>query len=165
MKEPVVVATSDEKGRFAAADNASGWKYLFLLGCGMLAVGIIDVGLLFIPPRWSSLDWEFGTIAGVFDGMPLMTIGIGTMSAAAVANGWRAARRVMVVLTLMLTVVIALLALVFALDVPVALRAVQPGMRGTIKLAALKTGLMSGTYFVLYLALGVWTWRRLKARP
>jgi hypothetical protein len=163
MKEPVVVAQSHDHTAVAVVDNASGWKYLFLVGAGITIVGLIDLSLLFFPARFANLDWEFGTISGLFDAMPLMTLGIGLMSAAAVANGWTGTRRLVVVLALVMTVVVALLGTIFALDVPAVLKAVEPGMRPSIKRASLKTGLMSLTYFVLYLALGVWTWRRLRA--
>lgn len=163
MKEPVVVAQSHDHSVVDDVDNASGWKYLFLIGVGITIVGLIDVSLLFIPARFASLDWEFGTIAGLFDGMPLMTLGVGLMGAASVANGWIGTRRLVVVMALVIAVVIALLATIFALDVPAALKAVEPAMRPAIKRASLKTGLMALTYFVLYLALGVWTWRRLRA--
>lgn len=163
MKEPVVMAHGGGMDPAVLIDNESGWKFLFLLGAGLMVIGLIDVGMAFFPPQWASLSWEFGTVSGVIQSMPLLTMGIGTMTAASVANGWRRTRGVMVALTLLASVVIALLVVVFALDVPPVLRAAtEPALKLSLKYASLKTGLMAGTYFVLYLALGVWTWRRLR---
>jgi len=42
---------------------------LFLLGLAVAAVGLLDVALLFFPPQWASLDWEFGTVSGAVDAL------------------------------------------------------------------------------------------------
>lgn len=160
MKDPVVVAHSDSRAAADYADNATGWTYLFILGLGVAAVGMTEVVLTFFPAQWANLDWEFPTIAGFFDSLPLVTIGIGSMAAAAMANHWRVMRRVMIGLLLFMSLLILVMLVIFALDVPVVVRAVDPAARHSLKLASLKSGLEAGTYFLLYLALGVWTWRR-----
>jgi hypothetical protein len=163
MKEPVVVAQTHDHSVVEYVDNASGWKYLFLIGVGLFVVESIDLSLLFVPARFASLDWEYGTISSLFDSLPLMTIGLGLMSAASVANGWIGTRRLVVAIALLMTLVITVLGIIYALDVPAVLKAVEPAAKTTVKKAGLRTGLMALTYFVLYLALGVWTWRRMKA--
>jgi hypothetical protein len=162
MKEPVVSAHGDSRTAVEQADNASGWKYLFVIGIALAVIGFINLALLFFPPRWASLDWEFGTLSGIVDGLPLVTIGVGAMCAAAVANGWVLTRRLMALLTILMALLMAVVGVMFALDVFAVLKVVQPAMKPTIKLAAVKTSLSSLTYFALYLALGVWTWRRLR---
>ncbi|HEY2806655.1 MAG TPA: hypothetical protein VGI92_12430 [Gemmatimonadales bacterium] len=162
MKDPVVVAHSDAKAAARQVDNQAGWSYLFAAGLGITIVALIEVILMFLPARWSSLDWEFGTIAGMFDSLPLMTVGLGSMCAAAVANGWRAARISVAVLSSLLSLMILVMALIFALDIPAVLRAADLSMQYSIKLGSLKAGLEAGVYFLLYLALGVWTWRRIR---
>ena len=163
MREPVIVAQSSDNR--AVTDSAAGWSYLFVLGIGLAVVGLVDAVLLFIPAHWSSLEWEFGTVAGMFDAMPLLAIGIGLMTAASVANDWALSRKLMVAVTLLLTVLVVVLSLVFALDVAPILKATgDQASKDVLKMAALKTGLMAMTYTVLYLALGVWTWRRLRVK-
>lgn len=163
MKEPVVVAHSDDRSTRTVTDSSAGWSYLFLLGAGMAVVGTISAVLLFYPSNFASLEWEFGTVASLFDALPLPTLGVGMMTAAAVANDWTTTRRLMVGITLLLTLAVVVLGLVFVLDVPVLMKATndQNG-KEVLKAIAVKTGLMALTYFVLYLALGVWTWRRLR---
>lgn len=162
MKEPVVVAHTEDRSPLVTRDEAPGWSFLFLLGAGLTVIGFIDVGLLFFAPQWASLDWEFGTISSLFQGLPVVTLGIGLMSASAVANGSVLAQRLMMTVTMLMTLVLGLLAVMFALDVPPVIKAVEPAMKRAAKLASLKTGLMALTYLVLYLALGLWTWRRLR---
>src|SRR4051812_23372089 len=103
MKEPVVSAQGSDRIAAEQADSASGWKYLFVVGIAVAVVGVIDLAMLFFPAQWASLDWEFGTLSAVVQGMPLVTLGIGMMCAAAVANGWLLTRRLMAILMLVLT--------------------------------------------------------------
>ena len=164
MKEPVVVAHSGDSGPTQVMDSESGWKLLFVLGTGLAIVGLMDFALPFLSPQWASLAWEFGTVSGAFEGMPIIALGLGLMTAAAVANGWLWTRRVMMFVTLMMALIVMVLGVVLVLDVPPALRATpEPLLKHQLKLASVKTSLMAATYFVLYLALGVWTWRRLRA--
>ena len=163
MKEPVVVAVSDDRSAIGVADSISGWKFLFLIGAVLTIVGGVDIGLLFVDPRWASLEWEFGAVTGFFDGQTAIAIGIALMSAAAAANGWLGTRRVLMIIALLMAIVVAVLAVVLALDIPAALKAArEAALKRSIKMAALKYGIYGVTYFVLYLALGVWTWRRMK---
>ena len=70
--------------------------------------------------------------------------------------------RLIAILTILSAVVLGLLLVVFALDVPPAVRASNAALKPAVKLLSLKTALMGMTYVALYLALGLWTWRRLR---
>ena len=158
MKDPVVMAVGDD-GSAHAANSRQAWKMLFLLGLGVALVGLTDLAMLVYPARLSSLDWEFGTISGIIDGLPLVTLGFGIMTASAVARGWLAGRRFMIGVTLVAAVIVVLMVIVFVLDIPAALRAVDPALRPTIKKAAAKTSAMGLIYSLLYATLGIWVWR------
>src|SRR5689334_6087728 len=95
VKDSVVVAQIQDREGVSAADSASGWSFLMLVGCGIAAVGLIDLAFVVFPARPASLEWELGAAANWFDGMPLLTLGIGMMTAGAVATGGLAARRLM----------------------------------------------------------------------
>jgi len=136
---------------------------LFALGLTVLVVGALDVGLLFFPPQWASLDWEFGTIAGVMQGLPLATVGLGLMAAGATARAWTRTQWILSVVALLVSVLCVVLVVMFMLDVPLALRAVQPVLKPGVKKTAIKTISMGMTYFGWYALLGIWTWRRAKA--
>ncbi len=144
-------------------DEQTAWAMGFLCGLTVAAVGALDSALLFYPPQWASLDWEFGTISGLIEGMPLMTLGLGAMAVSATANGWRKWRRVLSIVALLITLLLVTMMVIYALDLPAAFRALQPAMIGPVKKAVLKTVLMGLMYVVFYATLGVWTWRRLKS--
>ncbi len=135
----------------------------FVLGVTLAAVGWLDVLLLFYPSAWASIDWEFGTISGVFEGLPLGTIGLATMTVAAVGRGWVGAMRLMAAVLLLVAVGLTLLAVVFALDMPVVWRAVNPNMQQTIAKAMAKTMISAFVYVFAYVTLGLWTARRVRA--
>ncbi len=143
----------------------SAWAMLMVLGLALTVVGFTDVGLLFFPGRWASVDWEFGTVSAAFEGLPLGTIGLGLMCAAAAARGRRMAMGVLAVIQLVLSLVLILMLLVFLLDVPVVVRAVDPAMRPTVMKSLVKTGAMALVYVVLYLTFGIWVVRRMRATP
>jgi hypothetical protein len=57
---------------------------------GLLALaGWVDVLLLWIPLHLGRPEWEFGTVSSTFDALPLATIGLAILIAAAVAKGRR----------------------------------------------------------------------------
>lgn len=141
------------------------WAMLMWLGAALAIVGLTDVGLLWFPARWASVDWEFGTISGVVDGLPLATIGIGLVTAAAIAGLRRKLVLAMGVVEVVIAVLLILMLVVYVLDVPVALRAVDVQLRPTLKKAILKTGSMAIVYVVLYLSLGTSAVRRYRALP
>ena len=160
MSEPFVVGQGPSRAQVGAE---MAWGVWALVGWALAIVGLADITLLYFPARLASVDWEFGTIAGTIDGMPLLTIGFGAVTAATAARGRRGWLRAVSVLQLLVVLALLTLLAVFASDVPVALRAVEPALRPTLLKAIVKTLLMGSVYVVLYLSLGVWTWRRSKS--
>lgn len=148
------------KERDVVADQRTAWAMLVALGVILSLVGLLDLGLLFFPPRWASLDWEFGTISATIEGLPLLTVGLGLMTVGSVARGRTGWMRLLSIAFILLALVIITLLVVFALDVPVAMRAVQAAGRETLLKTIAKAGGMGFLYVIMYAALGVWTWRR-----
>lgn len=146
-----------------AADTSTAWGMGFALGITLMLMGLIDLGLLFYPPHWASLDWEFGTIGATIEGLPLLTVGLGLMAMSSVARGRTGWMRLLSIILLLLALFVIGILVIFALDIPVALRAVQPAGRETLNKSIVKTALMGSLYVVMYAALGVWTWRRIRA--
>jgi hypothetical protein len=161
MKEQVVMARPSEKrSPLAEPDARLAWRIILIVGIAAAIVGITDVGLLFFPARWASLEWEFGTISATIEGLPLCTLGLGLIAAAMVAQGYALGRRLLGPLLLVVGLFVVALLVIFALDVPVALRSSEPALRAVLRKQILKTALMGVSYVFAYSVLGVWTWRR-----
>ena len=155
MKERVLVGAAEAP----TSDSGSAWKILSVLGLALAAVGAVDLLMLIYPARPASLDWEFATISGIFDGLPLTTLGLGMMLASATARGSRAGRLVLMTVMLLMALLIIVALTMFLLDVPAVLRAVNPQLLPTMQKAALKSGMMGALYLLLYTTLGIWAWR------
>lgn len=149
-------------GSATGQDVRSAWMVLMVLGTALAIVGLTDVALLWFPARWASVDWEFGTVSAAIDGMPLATIGLGLAGTGAIARGRRSSLTVLAVVIGLMLLALVGLTLIFALDVPVVLRAVDPQLRQTVRKAMVKTGSMALVYVALYLTLGVWVVRRFR---
>ena len=148
--------------RRSAARGDAAWSMLFRLGVMLAIIGFTDVGTLLFPGQWTSTEWEFATITGLFDGLPLGTIGLCTMAVAAAGNGWRRTQRVLsVVLTVMAVALIAPFVL-YLLDAAVAYRAADDEFRPVLMKAVGKTIVMALTYIVGYAVFGISMWRRLR---
>ena len=163
MKQSVVVAQGDTAARIEAADPASAWKLLFAVGVGLGAIGFFDLALMFYGAQPSSLQWEYGTVLEFVQGQNVLVLGIGAISAASVANGWLMARRVVSLAAFVMALLVTLAGVMMVLDVPAMLKVISdPAGRATVTAAGIRTSLFSVTYLALYLALGLWTWRRRK---
>ena len=161
MKQSVVVAQGDTAARLEAGDPVAGWKLLFAVGVAITVLGFLDIGLVFYHATFSSLQWEFGAVSTFFQSQAVPAIGIGAMCAAAVANGWTGARRALAILSLLMALAVIAAAIVLVLDVPVLLKGIaDAGFKESVKLAGIRSSLFAVIYLALYLALGVWTWRR-----
>ena len=128
---------------------------------GLLALaGWMDVLLLWIPSNFGRPEWEFGTVSSTFDALPLGTIGVAILIAAAVARGWRRMILVGGVASLVMAVVLVAALVLFALDVPLAWKGVADAYRSALKKAMFKTAILGVIYITLYAVTGVVTLRR-----
>ncbi|HEX8361980.1 MAG TPA: hypothetical protein VF613_17815 [Longimicrobium sp.] len=123
-----------------------GWRALGWFGLLITLVSLADIALTFYPARFGVPEWEFGTVANAYSGLPLLATGLAGVLAGAMGQR----RRWMIRLTA-LVLVLAALAMVaatsiFLLDVPLALRLAPAEVLVGIKKTILKT-LLLGTIF------------------
>lgn len=160
MSKPLVVG--QEAGAVGSGSRGA-WAMVQVLGVALALVGFADFALLWYPARWASVDWEFGTVSAAFDGLPLLTIGLGLATAGAVSRGRRGAMAGLAAVLLVMSLLLIAMLLIFVLDVPVVLRAVDPQLRESLVKSLVKTSSMAIVYVVLYLTLGIWAVRRMRA--
>ncbi len=130
-----------------------GWYLLGWLGLAFVTVGLTDLALAWYPVRIGSPEWEFGTVSRTFDSLPITALGLGLLLGAGVARGVRWWTRIVAVLYLAMAVVVIGGLVLYATNIPLALRFVadplaQSGLKRAIA-KALVQGLMYGSVFLI----------------
>jgi hypothetical protein len=138
-----------------APDSEFAWRWVGWFSLVLSLAGVGDWLIAWIPMRFGSAEWEFGTIAATFSGLPLVTMGFAGLLGSAVVRGIR--WQVITIASAMLLVALFVLgaSLVFLLDVPVALQAVGGIARLGILKATAKTMLLGSLFFVAFLVAGI----------
>lgn len=161
MSERLIVGTEapERRGDQKYVGPDAAWRFLMWVGLTLTLVGWADVILTWYPPRWASLEWELGTISSTFDALPLGTLGLAMVAAGLVARAQLQAARVEAVVVAVVTLLLVILLVLFALDVPPALRVANPAIRSALKKSLLKTGFIAVLYVVTYAAMTRWLWK------
>ena len=136
--------------------DGSGWVALGMIGALFLVVGMTDLILAWVPPRFGNADWEFGTVSAMFNNLPVPAMGIGLGLAG--ATGVRSAKgsRAVSLVAGVLAVWCLLAAVFFGLTLPLALGSItEPGPRQALMTSMTKTIVQ----FVAYTAFFVWAFR------
>lgn len=156
MTTPKVVLDSQKKGSTMAAQPERGWQAAAWLGGLLAVVGLGDFVLAFIPTAFGTPEWEFGTVASVFAGLPLPTLGLAFLLGSAYARGRRKTVLTLGIIVTLLAVIFGLMLVMFLTDVPIALKA---GAQGDVllglKKAIVKTGMLGVLFLAAYLVAGV----------
>ena len=152
----VLVQEAPAKPRLSPAPDF-GWDLLGWIGLVFTAVGGVDLLLTWYPMNFGNPEWEFGTVSAALDGLPVLTLGLGLLMGAGAARGQRWLVRTMAVVLALLAVLIVAAAILYLLNLPIALQSVtQPVIRTGLKKAIAKTAGQS----VLYpLAFGWIDWK------
>lgn len=141
--------------RTATPDAGAAWRWIAWLSLILALAGLGDWILAWVPLRFGSTEWEFGTIVSSFAGLPLITIGFAGMLGSAIARNVRWQAIVVSVAMLAFAAWILAASIVFLLDIPIALRAVQGFAKLGIMKAIAKTGLLAVLFLVGYSVAGV----------
>lgn len=133
--------------RTVPAKPDAGWFLLGWAGWVFLVAGLVDIALAWIPFNLGNAEWEFGTITRSFDALPLPFLGSALIMGAGVARGRLWWGRIGVVVLALLALWVLASAVLYALNVPLALRSVkQPLVLIGLKKAIFRTGLQSVLY-------------------
>jgi hypothetical protein len=181
MSDKPQILVGDEEGRrrrpvqgpppSAVRDLA---PVLVVGGLVLSLTGWIDVLGFYWPPRFGDNDWEFGVIAHTLDVLPLPTLGLVLLALALRAMPERRilARLVALASGLVALMVLGLL-LIFALDIPIAFRAVaraaeratasggqpNPLIHAGVKRVVVKAGVFALGYIAAFGSMAVILWR------
>ena len=133
---------------------AEGWKWIGWLGVLLAVVGLGDFVLAWYPLRFGVAEWEFGTVASTFAGLPLVTMGFAALLASGLARGRGWLVRLMGWWLVLFGVVVLAALVVFLTDVPIALRAVTGDAALGIKKAIAKTTMLGVVFSAAYVVSG-----------
>lgn len=140
-------------GKTSPADSSSArWYALGAVGVLFLVVGLTDLVLAWVPPRFGNADWEFGTVTAMFNNLPVPSMGVGLSLAGASALESDRARRVVGGIAVLLVLWSLVGAVFFALTLPLALTAVtDPGPRQALMTSTIKTSIQIVIYTIFYI--------------
>lgn len=140
-----------------------GWYLLGWAGWVFLLAGLVDIGLAWIPFNLGNPEWEFGTVTQSLQSLPVPFLGAALIIAAGVARNrlWWARIGVIVLALMALWVLVA--GVLYALNIPLALRAVQqPQVLFGLKKAIFRTALQVALYGVTAAGMAWLGWKTVK---
>ena len=131
------------------------WGLIGFAGMTFVLIGWTDVLLLWYPLRIGRPDWEFATVSGMFDALPLATIGALLIVARFHVEGSRLTRRL--IGSSLIVVVLGLCAafILFGLSFATGLGAVDGDTQWILVRAGIKTSVAACVYVILYILMAL----------
>lgn len=144
-------------------DFMLGWKLLFVLGWLFTVVGLLNTVLLWVPLRFGSPEYEFGSVAASLDGLPVTMMGLTLALAGSRARGMARASFLATVLLWVVSVLVIAGGVLYWLNVPLALQQVtEPIIRTGIKKSMVKVTAQALVYPAAMIAMAIMGSRRTK---
>ena len=163
--EPRILIDPSSGSRRNLPDSARAWRWIGWLALALFLAGAVDWVLAWIPLRFGSPEWEFGTVVASFGGLPLMTMGFAGLLASAIARGirWQVVMISLFVLVWAVWILGALI--IFLLDVPIALRASSGPVHLGLMKATARTTTLGLLFSTSYFVAGIAALRQTGSRP
>ena len=150
-------ASKRSGGEVVKAAPAGAWTLLAIAGWGFLLIGSMDVGLVWYPTAFGNGGWEFGSVTAALNGLPLPVMGLALVLAGAVAAGRPATARIVQLLSGLLLMAVAIMAVLYGLRVSEARAAVS----APLDVAGLQKAIVrSAAQLVIYTGVLVFLVRR-----
>jgi hypothetical protein len=160
----LVRETEEERKRALVPSPDMGWYLLGAVGLVFFGVGLFDVLLAWYPLNFGNPEYEFATYSQVMNFMPLPTLGLVMFLAGGVARGIKWVPKFVAVVLVLMTVGILAGAVLYATNVPMALKAIpDPVILTGLKKQILKTAFQAGVYPLLMVYVSVKAWRHATA--
>lgn len=151
-------------GAKVVPDAVRAWRWVGWFALVLTLAGLTDWVLVWVPARFGSPEWEFGTIVAGISGLPLITMGFAGLLGSAVARGIRWQTIVVGTLLLIWTVCILSSLALFLLDIPIALGSVSGIARIGIIKAITKTLFLGTLFSAAYVVAGIGALRHARDR-
>lgn len=141
------------------------WSLVLGVGWVLFAVGLVDVVLAWYPARTANAAWEFGAVERSVASLPVMTIGLALVAAAAVLTERRRITGLVAALGLGLGLTIVVVYLLYVADAPVALRMAMPEAAPGIRKSIVRVTFMAVAFSGLFFGIGGSVIRHLRRNP
>lgn len=168
MSAPRVLVRDEEPGKrrhWLPQAPDFGWELLGFVGIVFFLSGLLDLFMAGYPFMWGNPDWEFGVIGSILNGLTVPMLGLALMLGAAVARGWRFGIRLFSILAWVFSILIIVLTVFWALNLPLAFKTVQdPLPRQGLKKSVAKTLAQAVLYPAAFIWLGFKGWRYSRAQ-
>ena len=128
------------------------WGFLAAGGTLLLVVAWAHLLLIWVPTSFGVPQWEYATSTQSVDIFPLGVMGITLLSAAAVVRVWMRSVTFLGIWSALSALLLIAIAVLIALNVPVAWRSVP----AEIRTGVMKTGLKAFGFALLFAAYHVW---------
>ena len=133
-----------------------GWRLLFVLGWLFTVVGLLNTVLLWVPFRFGSPEYEFGSVAASLDGLPVTMMGLTLALASSRVRGQEVAALLATILLWVVAILVIGGGVLYWLNVPLALQQVtEPVIRVGIKKSMVKVSTLALVYPAAMIALAV----------
>lgn len=149
-----------QEGKQGAAPASALVPPLVAFGLVLVGVGVVDLGFAWWPLRFGVGEWEFGTASRTFNSLALGTTGLVFLVVGASARRSRGWLRVLTVISVLGFLFVVGTFGLFALNAPVALRAVPAQGHSTLVRSIVRTTAFAVLYMVFFAWLSRYTWRR-----
>lgn len=140
-----------------------GWSAALAVGLALLATGMTDILLAWVPPHFGNPEWEFGTISATLNNMPVPAMGLALVLAYAAAAGRTGLLAAAATWSIVLVICLGVAGVFYGLDVPLALKAVtDPVPRNALRAGIIKGVVSLIAYMALHVAFAVIAIRNLR---
>ena len=131
------------------------WPALAVAGIALLAVGLSDLALAWLPSDFGNREWEFGTVTATLNGLPVVLMGAVFVYLGAANRGMVRTTRAFGALSLLGALLIVAMAGIYLTNVPLALQSVEGPILVGVKKAVAKSLIQSVVYPITFGVIGV----------
>lgn len=147
-------------GKPNASVPGPAWGALGAVGLVFVVIGLVDLVLAWVPPRFGDADWELGTASAMFNNLPVPAMGLALALTSASARDARKTVRAVAVIALVLALWSVVAAVLFGLTFPLALSSViDAAPRQALLGGSVKTMVQIVAYTALFLWIAWFAWR------
>jgi hypothetical protein len=137
-----------------------------VVGAAFLAVGLVDLVLLWIPLRFESIAWEFATVGRTLDALPMPVLGLtllafGSLRHPRSRSMWRRSAAILFTVAAILLCALAALIATSALAV---LAETPPEAMAGIRRAAIRHSVQAAVYPLCFAVVSFLLWRGNRSR-